>query len=239
MKSFPLINCAIIEDDELDRDIAEDFLSQIPFINHIGSFSSPFDAMGTLKNGNIQLLLLDLDIPVVNGLDFYKSLPIKPLCIIITAHPEYALEGYEANVLDYIVKPLKFERLQKAVNLAKEYLEIKEKAALFDVSFDDNILSIKEGTTIIQLKTKDIIYLEALGDYTKIITSEKVYMTLLGLKLFIEKLPENKFLRIHRSFAVSVDKIRKLKDNELILDEIHLPVGKTFRRDVNNYLIQN
>ena len=239
MKAFSFINCVIIEDNELDRDIAEDFISQIPFINHIGSFSSPFDAIGTLKNGNVQLLLLDLDIPVINGFDFYNSLSMKPLCVIITAHPEYALEGFEANVLDYIVKPLKLERLQKAVSLAKEYLEIKEKAALFDVSFENNILSIKEGTTIIQLRTKDIIYLEALGDYTKIITNEKVYMTLLGLKLFIERLPENRFLRIHRSFAVSVDKIRKLKDNELILDEIHLPVGKTFRRDVNKYLIQN
>lgn len=236
---MPAISCIIVEDDDLDRKTTENFIQQISFLQLIGSFSDVLDASGTIKNSNIQLLLMDIDMPVVNGLDFYKSLPDQPLCIFITAHPEYALEGFESHAFDYIVKPLKFERFKQALCRAKEYLEIKGKAALYDIEFDNNRLSIKDGTTTIQLKITDIIYLEALGDYTKIITSEKMYMTLHNLKAFIEKLPEDKFLRIHRSFAVAVDRIKLLKDNELVLDNVKLPVGKTFRRIVNKYLVPN
>jgi DNA-binding LytR/AlgR family response regulator len=164
-------------------------------------------------------------------------LKTNSLCIFITAHPEYALEGFEAHALDYIVKPLKFERFEKAILRAKEYLEIKKKAILYDLEFGNNLLTIKEGTTIIQIKINDIIYLEALGDYTKIITPDKKYLTLHNLKNFIEKLPEKKFVRIHRSFAVAKDKITRLDQNELILEKVKLPIGKTFRREMNKYLI--
>ena len=236
---MPAISCIIVEDDDLDRKTTENFIQQISFLQLIGSFSDALDASGAIKNSNVQLLLMDIDMPVVNGLDFFKSLPDPPLCIFITAHPEYALEGFESHAFDYIVKPLKFERFKQAVYRAQEYLEIKGKAALYDIEFGNNRLSVKDGTTTIQLKITDIIYLEALGDYTKIITSEKMYMTLHNLKTFIEKLPEEKFLRIHRSFAVAVDRIKLLKDNELVLDNVKLPVGKTFRRIVNKYLVPN
>lgn len=232
-----VIHCAIIEDDELDRITTESFINQIPFLKLDGSFSSALDAAGFINNGGIHVLLMDIDLPLINGLDFYKLLPSAPLCIFITAHPEFALDGFEAHALDFIVKPLKFERFVQAVQRAKEYLEIKEKAVLYDISFENNRLLIKEGTSIIQLKINEILYLEALGDYTKIITREKRYVTLHSLKNLIENLPENKFLRIHRSFAVAVDKISKVKDNELIINDRKLPVGKTFRRDVNKYLI--
>jgi DNA-binding LytR/AlgR family response regulator len=231
------VNCAIIEDDELDRKVTERFVRQIPFLHLTGSFENVLDAQSILKNNNIRLLLMDIDMPVLNGLEFFKSLANAPLCIFITAHPEYALEGFETQALDYIVKPLKLERFEQAVNRAKEYLEIREKAALYDIEFGKNTLSIKEGTATIQLKITDIIYLEALGDYTKVITAHKMYLTLHNLKSFIEKLPEQKFLRIHRSFAVAIDRIKLLKDNELVLDNVKLPVGKTFRRAVNKYLV--
>lgn len=233
------VNCVIIEDDELDRKATERFALQIPFLHIIGSFENGLDAQSVLKNDNIHLLLMDIDMPVLNGLEFFKSLTHAPLCIFITAHPEYALEGFESHAFDYIVKPLKSDRLEQAVNRAKEYLEVREKAALYDIEFGKNTLAIKEGTATIQLKITDIIYLEALGDYTKVITSQKMYLTLHNLKSFIEKLPEQKFLRIHRSFAVAVDKIKILKDNELVLDNVKLPVGKTFRRIVNQHLVPN
>lgn len=232
-----MLHCIIIEDDELDREIAENFLERIPFIKLIGSFSNAVEAIGLIRSSSIQVLLMDIDLPTINGIEFIGLLPSPPLFIFITAHPEYALEGYDIHALDFIVKPLKFERLEQAIIRAKDYIEIKEKATLYDIGFENNQLLIKEGTSIIQLKINEIIYLEALGDYTKIITHEKMYVTLHSLKNFIDKLPENRFLRIHRSFAVAIDKISKLKDNELILNDRKLPVGKTFRREVNKYLI--
>lgn len=233
------LSCIILEDDDLDRATTEHFVQQTSFLKLIGSFSNVLEASGCLKNNSIQLLLMDIDMPVINGLDFFKSMQHQPLCIFITAHPEYALEGFESQALDYIVKPLKFERFEQAARRAKEYIEIKEKAQLYDIEFGSNMLSFKEGTSTIQLKFSDIIYLEALGDYTKVITHDKMYLTLQNLKTFIEKLPENKFLRIHRSFAVAMDKVKVYKDNEIVLENVKLPVGKTFRRVVNKYMLSS
>ena len=233
------VRCIIIEDDELDRKTNEYFVEQISFLQLIGSYENVLEGFTSLKNSDIQLILMDIDMPLLNGLDFFKSLTKPPLCIFITAHPEYAVEGFESHALDYIVKPLRFERFEQAVERVKEYLEIKEKAVLYDIEFGTNVLSFKEGTSTIHLRFSDILYMEALGDYTKIITHKKKYLTLQNLKTFIEKLPESKFLRIHRSFAVALDKVNTLKDNELVLDNIKLPVGKTFRRTVNKHLLTN
>lgn len=233
------VRCIIIEDDELDRKTNEHFVEQISFLQLIGSYENVLEGLASIKNADIQLIFMDIDMPVMNGLDFFKSLTKPPLCIFITAHPEYALEGFESHALDYIVKPLKFERFENAVERVKEYLEIKEKAVLYDIEIGTNVLSFKEGTSTIHLRFSDIVYLEALGDYTKVITREKKYLTLQNLKTFIEKLPENKFLRIHRSFAVAMDKVNVLKDNEVVLDNFKLPVGKTFRRAVNKHLLTN
>jgi len=233
------VKCIIIEDEELDRKANEHFVEQIPFLQLMGSYENVLEALTALKSTDIQLILMDIDMPVLNGLDFFKSMANPPLCIFITAHPEYALEGFESHALDYIVKPLKFERFERAVGRVKEYLEIKEKAVLYDIEIGTGLLSFKEGTSTVHLKFSEILYLEALGDYTKVITREKKYLTLQNLKTFIEKLPENKFLRIHRSFAVAMDKVNILKDNEIVMDNFKLPVGKTFRRAVNKYLLTN
>lgn len=233
------VSCMIIEDNEFDLKSTEQFVHQIPFLELKGRFENALEAQSFIQKSEIQLLLMDIDMPVVSGLDFFKSIDNAPLCIFITAHPEYALEGFEYHAFDYIVKPLKFERFEQAAVRAKEYLEIKAKAELYDIEFKRNTLLIKEGTSTIQLKISDIIYLEALGDYTKVITAHKMYLTLHNLKSFIEKLPEQKFIRIHRSFAVAIDKIKVLKNNELVMENVKLPVGKTFRREVNKYLFPN
>ena len=236
---MPNVSCIIIEDDELDRKAVEYFVQQISFLQLVGSFENVLEAQPVLRTADIQLILTDIDMPVLNGLDFFKSLTNPPLCIFITSHPEYALDGFESHALDYIVKPLKFGRFEQAVNRAREYLEIKGKAALYTIEIENNMLFFKEGTSTIHLRFSDILYLEALGDYTKIITPEKKYLTLQNLKTFIEKLPESKFLRIHRSFAVAMDKVKIIKDNEMIVGNITLPVGKTFRRYVNKCLVTN
>jgi DNA-binding LytR/AlgR family response regulator len=236
---MPNVSCIIIEDNEFDRIIIEQYVNQVSFLQLFGSYENVLDAQAVLRSSGIQLLLTDIDMPVLNGLDFFKSLSNPPLCIFITAHPEYALDGFELHALDFIVKPLKYGRFEQAVNRAKEYLEIKGKAELYNIEFENNRLFIKDGSSTIQLKFSDIVYLEALGDYTKIITMEKKYLTLQNLKTFIEKLPEDKFLRIHRSFAIAKDKVNVFKDNEFILGDIKLPVGKTFRRNVNKSMTSN
>ena len=234
-----LINCLVIDDSELDRLTVECYMSDYPFLKLEGSFSNPLDCLGFIESKNIQLLFLDIDMPEINGIDFLNSLKNPPLCIFITSHPEFALDGFETHALDFLVKPVKSDRFERAVNRAREFLQIKTKALLYDVHFADDFLTIKEGYDLIQIKVSDIIYLEALKDYTKVFTNDKTYLTLYNLKNFFEKLPSNRFLRIHRSFAVSVNRIKKIEQNELVINKMRLPVGRTFRQDVNNFLKSN
>lgn len=232
-----LINCIIIDDNELDRITVEAYVEKYPFIKLCGSFANPVECLEVIQAKNIQLLFLDIDMPIINGLEFLSSLKNPPLCIFITSYPEYALEGFENHAFDFLVKPAKPDRLERSIFRAKEYLQIQTKAKLYDVQFDEHFLIIKESYDLIQIKVSDIIYLEALKDYTKVITPSKTYLTLSNLKNFFEKLPGNRFLRIHRSFAVAISQIRKLEQNELLLDNLRLPVGKTFRNEINRILL--
>ena len=235
-----LITCAIVDDNELDRLAIEAYLEQFPFVQLKGSFANPLECLEIIQKKNVQLLFLDIDMPYINGLEFLASLKHPPLCIFITAHPEYALEGFETHALDFLLKPVKPERFERSVMRAREFLQIKNKALLYDVHFADDFLIIKESYDLIQIKISEIIYLEALKDYTKVITPAKTYLTLSNLKNFFEKLPVNRFLRVHRSFAVAINQIRKLEQNELILlENSKLPVGKTFRQDINRILLDN
>lgn len=234
-----LISCIIVDDSELDRLSIEAYVEQIPFLKLEGSFASSLDCIGIIEQKNIELLLLDIDMPEISGIEFFSALKNPPLCIFITSHPEYALEGFETHALDFLVKPAKFERFQRSALRAQEFLQIKDKARLYDVNFADDFLTIKESYDFIQIKISDIIYLEALKDYTKVITLQKTYLTLSNLKNFFEKLPGNRFLRIHRSFAVSINQIKKMEQNELLVSRVRLPVGRTFRNEVNQYLRNN
>jgi len=234
-----LINCIVIDDDELDRLTVESYIEQIPFLKLEGSYANPLECIGVIEQKNIQLLFLDIDMPEISGIEFFSALKNPPLCIFVTSHPEYALEGFETHALDFLIKPAKFERFQRSALRAHEFLQIKNKAKLYDVKFADDFLTIKESYDLIQIKISDIIYLEALKDYTKVITPQKTYLTLSNLKNFFEKLPDNRFLRIHRSFAVSVSQITKMEQNELLVHKMRLPVGRTFRSEVNQYLRSN
>jgi two-component system LytT family response regulator len=234
-----VINCLIVDDNELDRIAIETYLEAYPFIKIQGSFESALDCLEFIQKKNIHLLFLDIDMPDINGIQFFSSIKKPPLCIFVTSFAEYAVEGFDNYALDFLLKPVRPERFDRAINRAKEFLQIKDKARLYDVHFADDFLTIKESYDLVQIKMSDIIYLEALKDYTKVITPVKTYLTLSNLKNFIEKLPENRFLRIHRSFAVAVNQIRKLEQHELLLENFRLPVGKTFRNDINRIMLNN
>ncbi|MBC8112263.1 MAG: response regulator transcription factor [Verrucomicrobia bacterium] len=232
---FP-VSCIIVEDNRIERTYLQSQVEKCPFLTLKGSFSNPIEAISFLSEQSVGLLLLDIDMPLMSGIDFLKSLENPPLCIFITSHAEYAWESYEVHAFDFILKPLQADRFEKTMLRLKEYIETRHKARLYEVQFENDFISIKEGFDVIQLRVSEIIYLEALQNYTKIVTPTHKYLTLYNLKNFIERLPEEKFLRIHRSYAVAKNKIRKFIDNELILETVTLPVGKTFRQDVNKIL---
>ena len=233
------LNCVIIEDNPVDRLLLEEYLEKYSFIHITGTFVNPVESLEHLKTNIINILFLDVDMPVINGIDFLKSLPDPPPCIMVTAHPEYAIDAFDVQAIDYLLKPVKPERLDLAIQRILELQEIKSKAIQYSMHFENDFLMIKEGTVLNKVHIADILYLEALTNYTKVVTVQKKYITLNNLKSFLDHLPAKRFLRIHRSYAVAVDKIRGVYKNELLVDAQKLPLGKTYRQEVKKLFTES
>ncbi|MBO9202122.1 MULTISPECIES: LytR/AlgR family response regulator transcription factor [Niastella] len=234
-----LLNCVIIEDNPVDRLVLEEYLSKYSFINITAKFPNPVESLEYLKTHIINILFLDVDMPVINGIDFLKTFPDPPPCIMVTAHPEYAIDAFEVQAIDYLLKPVKPERLDVAIQRTLELQEIKSKAVQYSMHFENDFLMIKEGTVLNKVNIADILYLEALTNYTKVVTMHKKYITLNNLKSFLDNLPPKRFLRIHRSYAVAVDKIRGVYKNELQIVEQRLPLGKTYRQEIKKLFTES
>lgn len=230
------INCLIIDDEELDRMVLEDFVENCPGLSLMGTFGNALESLDTLNKNDIDLLFLDIDMPVINGVDFLKKIENPPLCIFVTSHPDYALDAFELHAVDYLLKPVKKERFDLAIERVYELTSIRQKALHYDLNFESDRLTIKEGNIMNKVLINDIIYLEALTNYTKVVTNGRKYITLKNLKNFLEELPTDKFIRVHRSFAVAKNKINSTKDGEIKLGGFTVPMGKTYRKNVNQML---
>ncbi len=227
-------NCIIIDDDEIDRLTVTSFVKRQPNFNILGVFEDARSAISLLQTENIHVLFLDIDMPGLNGIDFRKMASDVPVCIFITSHPEFAVESFELDTLDYIVKPIKYERFQQAVKRIEDYLDLRTKASFLEENMGGDSIYIKEGTDQIKVKLHDILYLEALKDYTKIVTETKFYCVLSNLGVLTKKSNFNTFVRIHRSYAIQPHYVSKIQTNNIILqNSTILPIGRSFRENVN------
>lgn len=219
-----------IDDNPVDLLILKEYASIFPFLQHGGSFSTPAEGLAGIEALQPDLVFLDIEMPGQTGLDILKIIKGKvPIAIFITSHPEFALEGFELSALDYILKPLTAERFTHTAKRIEDYWDMKQKAFSYQVLFENESLTIKEGHNQIKLPQQDIIYLEAMQDYTKVVTEKKSYLTLTTLTGFLEKVSHSNFLRVHRSYAVAVNKINELHSNKIVCGNISIPVGKTYR----------
>ncbi|MEP7095885.1 MAG: LytTR family DNA-binding domain-containing protein, partial [Flavobacterium sp.] len=174
-------NCIIIDDDEIDRLTVVSYVKKFPSLNIVGVFDNAEKALAVIEKENIDVLFLDIDMPVINGLEFRKKMIEIPVCIYITAHPEHAVESFQLDTLDFIVKPIKLGRFTYTVSRIEDYMELKLKAKLFESSIGGDTIYIKEGYEQTKIKLHDIMYLEALKDYTKIVTSNKRHCVLISI----------------------------------------------------------
>lgn len=222
-----------IDDNPIDLLILKEYSSAFPFLQHHGSFSSPSDGLEAAESLNPDLVFLDVEMPGLSGLDVLRKVKEKiPMAVFITSHPEFALEGFELSALDYILKPLTLERFAHTARRIEEYWSMKQKAISYEVLFENESITIKDGHNQIKLARKDVIYLEAMQDYTKVVTEKKSYLTLATLTGFLEKLSDKNFLRVHRSYAVAIKKIKELHSNKIVCGNIAIPIGKTYRSAV-------
>ena len=226
--------CIIIDDDEIDRLTVVSFAKKFPVLDILGVFESAEEALPFIDTQNIDILFLDIDMPGLSGIEFRKKALEIPVCIFITAHPEHAVESFEIETLDFIVKPLKLDRFSQTVSRIEEFMEVKLKASLFEASIGGDTIYIKEGHEQTKVKLHEILYLEALKDYTLIITNKKRHCVLSSIGNLLKEDHFQSFIRIHRSFAVQKQFIQKVNSSEIILNnDISIPVGRSYKENLN------
>jgi len=227
-------SCIIIDDDEIDRLTVVSFAKKFPVLDIVGVFESAEDALPFIEKEKIDILFLDIDMPGLSGIEFRKKVLEIPVCIFITAHPEHAVESFQIETLDFIVKPLKLDRFTQTVSRIEEFMEIKLKALLFEASIGGDTIYIKEGHEQTKVKLHEILYLEALKDYTLIITDKKRHCVLSSIGNLLKENHFQSFIRIHRSFAVQKQFIQKINSSEILLNNnISIPVGRSYKDNLN------
>ena len=209
------INCIIIDDEPLGRDVVESFAKEVSYINILGTFENPVEAMVFVKENRVDLIFSDIEMPKITGLELLKTLENPPVFIFITAYREFALDGFETGAIDYLVKPVRFDRFLKAVQKAKDYLDLKRSSNASQEQ-NDRVFIKSEGK-IIKILLSEIIYIEAQGDYLNIVTTSGVYSTQMTLTSMEESLKNEKFLRIQRSFILNLDFVRSIHGNTVEL----------------------
>ncbi|TAI48186.1 response regulator transcription factor [Flagellimonas allohymeniacidonis] len=233
------MNCIIIDDEPLAIGVLTSYCEDLGGINIKGTFTNPFDALGILSKENINLVFLDIEMPQINGIDFLKTIDHKPLFVFTTAYPQYAIEGFELNAVDYLVKPIPFMRFVKAINRAKEILELRtqnSKSADNLTSSSggsgsiDQFIFVKSDYDNVKVKLEAIKYIQGLKDYLKIHTnSSKPVITLMSFKNMQAKLPSSMFIRVHRSFIVNINQINSIQRSRIVIDDMRIPIGDIYR----------
>lgn len=232
------IRCIVVDDEALARKYLKDYISKIPFLEFVGDFNSPLKAYELLEKGKVDLMFLDIQMPEITGLDFLRSLDRKPFVILTTAYKEYALEGYELDISDYLLKPFSFNRFLKAVNKVNTAMLAKDKQDVpssdyNQTDFHEDYIIIRADRKYYKINYDDLIFIEGQKAYVTFHSEGKKNVTALAsLKELEEKLPENKFIRIHKSYIVSIKKIDALEGNMIEIAGEKLPVGKSFKSKV-------
>lgn len=226
--------CIIVDDDEIDRLTAVSYAKKFPVLDILGVFESAEEAVPFLEKQKVDILFLDIDMPGLNGIEFRKQALEVPVCIFITAHPEHAVESFQIETLDFIVKPLKLDRFTQTISRIEEFMEIKLKASLFEASIGGDIIYIKEGHEQTKVKLHEILYLEALKDYTLVVTERKRHCVLSSIGNLLKEEHFRSFVRIHRSYAVQKQYVQKINSNEIVLNnEAIIPIGRSYKENLN------
>lgn len=231
-----MIRCLAVDDELLSLDLLEDNIRQVPFLQLVGRCSNAFEAMAIMKKEPVDLLFLDIQMPGLTGTQFLQSLSNRPMVIFITAYKKYALEGFELDVLDYLVKPVPFERFMRAVNKAAEYQAFKQLPASTPApetaAADYFFLNVEYN--LIKVVVSDISHIQGWRDYIKIYccNEEKPLVSRLAIKVVLDRLPPGRFIRVHKSYVVAVDKIAAIRKNRIYIGRHIIPVSDSHRDEL-------
>jgi len=223
------MNCIIVDDEPLARKGIELLVQELSYLNLLDQFPNALLAKDYLDKNEVDLMFLDIEMPGLNGLEFIRSLKQKPFVILSTAYPQFALEAFELDVVDYLVKPVALSRFLKAVERAKEYYELSNQKNTVIDSIEDDFIFIRSERKIIKLFFKDIIYIKGLKDYVMIYTREEKYITAMNIKTIHKQLPHDIFARINKSNLINTQLLTSVDHDLIYLDELEFTLGNTYR----------
>ncbi|PZR38580.1 MAG: DNA-binding response regulator [Azospira oryzae] len=236
-----MLKCVTIDDEPLARECIVNYIYQVDFLQSVGTGNNPLELTTLLGEQKIDLIFLDIQMPVINGIEFLKMTSHPPLVIITTAYPSYALESFQLDVLDYLVKPITFNRFFKAVSKARDYHQLLTRASLpSDPSHSGpDYFFIKCDYKYERIYFDEILYIQALQNYISIFTSKGKYLTLLSLKSVEEKLNPKAFIRVHKSFIVSISKIEAIENSEISIQSHRIPLSRHYHEQVLSQVVNN
>ena len=228
------INCAIIDDEPLAAGLLESYVAKTPYLDLQGSYNSAILAMKDLRNNPVQLLFLDIQMPELSGIEFAKILPKDTKIIFTTAFPQYAIEGYKVNALDYLLKPISYEDFLRSTDKALEWFCVAQKQ---DACRQDRFMFVKSDYKLFRVNLDDILYIEGLKDYVRIhLKNGEKIMSLMSMKKLEDYLPRPEFLRTHRSFIVRMSEVRTIDRFRIVFGDTFIPVSDNYKDDVQKYL---
>lgn len=234
------MRCIIIDDEPLAIDVLAEYCDKLDFMQVVSTFTNPLESITTIKESKIDLIFCDIELPQMSGLDFIGSLENRPFFIFTTAYSQYAVEGFELNAVDYLVKPIPYHRFIKAVSRVKELMSRTKKtidANVFSSHGETNeaqkFIFVKAEYESIKIDLDSIEYIQGLKDYLKIhiVNTNKTILTLMSFKEMQDKLPSNQFIRVHKSFIINVNFIKTVQRNRIVIRDMHIPIGESYKAE--------
>jgi len=225
-----MINCLVVDDEPIAREGMKEYINQVDYLYMVAECKSGAEAAGLLHKNKIDLVFLDIQMPNLTGIEFVKALAGPPLIIFTTAYPQYAIEGFELDVMDYLLKPISFARFLKSIEKVQSYLKTKDNNG----NITNEFFFIKCNGKIEKIFIADVIYIEAMANYVIIHTQQKKYITYITFSGICRRLPDHLFMRIHKSYMVAVSAIKTIDGDEVITSTVRLPFSKSYKEKVMN-----
>ena len=225
-----MIRCLIVDDEPPARELLSSYISRLEDLELVDQCGNALEAFSCLQKNSIDLMFLDIQMPRMTGLELIKSLHMPPKIVLTTAYKEFASEGFDLDVLDYLVKPITFERFMRSIAKYNRYASSSPDVEFKESSFDHAYLFIKVNKEQVKLYFKDILYIESLKDYIRVITRKNSYITYNRLSYMDEVLPENRFVRIHKSYIISISELKSYRSGFVSIGDVELPVGRIYKQ---------
>jgi len=232
------LKCIIVDDEPVARKLLQEFIGDIAFLELIGQAANPLEAMSLLNEHAVDIIFLDINMPKINGIDFLKNSKTNAHIIMTTAYADHAVEAYSLDVLDYLVKPISFERFLKACNKAKETSELKKPGPTQPIITNDHFF-IKCDNQIEKVFYDDLLYAEAMLNYVMLYTSSRKMMVYITIKSLEEQLPSTIFIKVHKSFIVNINKVKSIEGNILDIGDTKITISQNLREKVLNEIVKD